>query len=945
MLTSRSTLNAQCANLPVHLASCLTQSTSYQVIGDPNAETNISDWIASSCILPNSTAATTAQFILVIGDIRFDVDYTFATGSDVVVDSMKRFVQTAGISVGVYGTSIRGCEYMWREWLVESNISATASLEILDSEISDAVHGFRLQPESVFGVMRTEFINNRIAIRTDDWNCDNLFSMPATPLADYYINPGICDNIFTAPSLKPPFSGKGYSGILVEAINNIIDIGIGLGCMGNNEFSDYFYGINACNVVNMNLANSVFRDIGSVTSPSGEACVFFASHENSGIPCFLDQQGIGLLMPTIQNSVNGITVFNADAVIQDNLVSNVFDGFNWTYGKNRFVQITDNIINDYEGNGIYAFNSVPMDITIQDNQIVNLDNTVNTGFFDFGIYLSGLMVPNIAQNLSVRENTLLNQKTSSNQGYFGIYSFDNDRGQYGNNLVEDQSSGLSTFVGMNHLRNSRGQVGYNSILANTTTALSSGLLFNISPRMQVFCNFTDGTTDGLQFFENCDDAVIRNNEMNNHDSGLFYSSPMTITDIQDNRANRWPFMTSTVEANWPGADPSFIPLSRYYVFSTATDQWPNPLNPSSWFQVQGVQGPPCHQTHPGGGGGDRSSEWDDEWIPRLTTANMALLEQNLEVPSGQDGRLFDYRADLFRLLLDYPELQNDHPNAPAYFIDMEGTPSGLLVKAESRLEEVFLLNEQSKLSLQSLSDELALGQNDWRDLQATLDFNMSKEEQNQILDQLRLLSTANQVIVSNIQNLRSDITSDQIEEAEQLLGELNAIVPVETTEEDLKTVLILKVTDKLNGVTLKWTADELQTLETIAAKCPFVAGRSVYYARNLLGQDKTWQLIEDDPMCGIIEGQFGKASSTDNPEAGSWTTYPSPTSDAIWLKHDQILTADFKLFNSQGLIVAEGEVQPARPIMVSHLPDGFYWINIRDKATLIVQTLPIQILR
>jgi hypothetical protein len=155
----------------------------------------------------------------------------------------------------------------------------------------------------------------------------------------------------------------------------------------------------------------------------------------------------------------------------------------------------------------------------------------------------------------------------------------------------------------------------------------------------------------------------------------------------------------------------------------------------------------------------------------------------------------------------------------------------------------------------------------------------------------------------------------------------------------------LKVTDKLNGVTLKWTANELQTLENIASKCPFVAGRSVYYARNLLGQDKTWQLIEDDPMCGIIEGQFGKASSTDNPQVGSWTTYPSPTSDAIWLKHDQISTAEFKLFNSQGLIVAEGEVQPARPIMVSHLPDGFYWINIRDKATLIAQTLPIQIIR
>lgn len=157
--------------------------------------------------------------------------------------------------------------------------------------------------------------------------------------------------------------------------------------------------------------------------------------------------------------------------------------------------------------------------------------------------------------------------------------------------------------------------------------------------------------------------------------------------------------------------------------------------------------------------------------------------------------------------------------------------------------------------------------------------------------------------------------------------------------------LVGKVADKLKGVTLEWSSNELQTLETIAAKCPFVAGRAVYCARQLLSFDKTWQIIVDDPLCGIVEGQSKNISSTLKPEVGLWSIYPSPTSDAIWLKHDQYSSADFRLFNSQGITMVEGEVQPSRPIMVNHLPNGFYWINIRYKETQVSQTLPIQIVR
>jgi hypothetical protein len=950
MLTSRSTLNAQCASLPADLTVCLDAPSSYSVIGNPAMETNISDWISNGCILSYTLSLTTAQQIVVIGDIRFDVDYNFAPGTDIVVDSLKRFVQTAGIVVGVFGTTIRGCENMWREWKVESSISSSALLQVKDSEIFDAVHGFRLQPESVFGAQNNEFTNNRISIRTDFWGCDNLGAPSLTPLADYWSIGGICDNIFTAPSLKPPFNGQtGYSGILVQAMN-LIDIGIGSGCFSNNEFSDYFYGVNACNVVNMDLQNSIFHDIGSATSTSGETCVFFATPNGVSDPSLLNQEGIGPSFPSIENSTNGILVYNGDAVIRDNLVSNVFDGIMWVNNLNRNSQIIDNTIDNYEGFAVSGQNSIPMDLTVEDNLIINSDNLLNIGLFDVGIHLSGSSVTNNAFNMHVRENTLINQKTSASQPYFGINSSNNDFGLYGNNEIEDQSSGLSSFAGIRHFGDTRGRVGYNSIVSTTTQPASipgmyGGLVVSTSPRMRVFCNFTDGTTDGLQFYENCDQSVIQNNEMNNHDSGLLYSSPFTITDIQDNEGNRWPFMTSTVEANWPAADFSFLPLSEYYVFSSISDQWPNPVNPSNWFFVQGDPGLPCIQGIPGGGGGERSSEWDNEWIPRLSAANVALLEGTLDVPQGQDGRLFDYQAEVFRLLHDYPQLINDHPEALDYYDAMYPTIAGRLVIVESGLEEAFLPSEGDKLSLQNLSATLSSGQIELRELQATLVPGMTTEERNQVLAQLRILSASIQNTITEIRDLRLAILSIQDDAAESLISELNGLVPETDTEEDLKTALLLKITDKMNKSNLEWSANDKTTLETIAAKCPFEAGRAVYYARNLLSKDKTWQIVSDDPLCGAVEEISEETSSTISPESGTWTIYPSPTSESIWLKNGHYTSAEFKLYNSQGIAVAEGEVQPARPIIVSHLPDGFYWITVRDKVTLSNQTLPIQILR
>jgi hypothetical protein len=200
-------LQAQCASMPSGIDDCLRSQQAFVAIGNPNALTDLSDWITSSCILPLSSAYNDPQYIVIVGDIQVDVDYNFAPGSEVLIMPGKQIRQLPNTSFGIFDSYIHGCEEMWLGWRLESDsITGSAALQIKDSEFEDAIHGFRLTPLSFFGAQNTVFANNYISIRTDFWDCDNIFFATWNTRADYYSIAGICDNVFTAPSLLPPFN-------------------------------------------------------------------------------------------------------------------------------------------------------------------------------------------------------------------------------------------------------------------------------------------------------------------------------------------------------------------------------------------------------------------------------------------------------------------------------------------------------------------------------------------------------------------------------------------------------------------------------------------------------------------------------------------------------------------------------------------------------------------
>jgi hypothetical protein len=754
----------------------------------------------------------------------------------------------------------------------------------------------------------------------------------------------------THPNARFGFNGQqGLSGIQVQDVN-YIDVGLGGQCMSNNEFSYLKFGVRGCNIGNMEIENSRFYQVGTPDGSTPGTAVSFGCPNDAA--SFLSQKGLGASSATTFEDLDvAMLVVNADVITSDNLIRNVFNGIQWEYTNARYASIRNNNIDDYEGIGITAFFNSPLDLLVESNLLVNKDNVANTGIFDIGILLSGNGVVNNGQDLVVRYNTLRNEKTLAGQPYWGIYSGFNDRGRYWRNTVHDYSAGLSPSVSMRFLGCQRGLVTDNNITSNVTQPLSipglyGGYVFNVSPFMTVGCNKADGTLDGLQYYEDCDHGDIYENTMRNHQDGLHYSSPMTITDIQDNKGNLWPGMTSAIEAHWPSPAPGFLSLSRYFVSATPpTDLWPDPLSPmGGWFFNFGSPG--LVRCLTGGGGGESESMPEfTEQESRLSAADIALLEETMEVPNGQEGRLFEYKSRLFRHLLIHPELLNEHPLAGDFFVAQENTTLGKLVRAELGMEPVIGVDPATMTQLKVLRAELQSGIQDVRELQDSMALENDFEKRRLWIDPIKIASAANKGYSDAINQIRSEILDSQIKEAEALEESLQALTPDKSYELDLQTVLLILVNDKLQGGKQQWSAADIEALNAIAPKCPHTDGRAVYYARHMLRADKTWLTWQDDPWCGAMGEAQARDADRLPVSAGAWTMYPSPANDFVWLQNAEGLSADYTIVNAVGTAVMQGSLHTGLPLQVAHLPSGPYWIQVREQATHIVQVLPMHISR
>jgi hypothetical protein len=467
------------------------------------------------------------------------------------------------------------------------------------------------------------------------------------------------------------------------------------------------------------------------------------------------------------------------------------------------------------------------------------------------------------------------------------------------------------------------------------TAISVGTATNA-----LVCNNTVDWMDlGISFFANCDQSVVRLNNFNNHDDGLFYYD-FTMTGQQNNQGNAW---NESAGATHEFTLQNFIFDSRYFVEDCPNPPyWPPVISPSQsgcnnnasvWFwEEMGTIPANCNLTN-----------FTDNDFTRNDT-NTAVQAYDTTVY----GAVFQWEANrlLYKKLRKHAALRTSNAVAAQFWSAYQNTNVQRFDSVEWKLDQVYAVDSATnaflgwyrtytntrKLQLDTLSLDFS-----------TATTQTQKDAINTEREGLLIEIALADSMLADKYNARNTAIQTGLT---TVSAQLATISPSGTVQTNLKSVLGLWIT-LLSTEPDTLTTAQVSTLSAIAQQCVFEGGSAVSRARQLL---KDYTNAEYALKYGCTGNRGQESNDQRFLGAATLSLRPNPANEQVLIEWSDLNTYGEALLTVTSLLgreVGRSIIQSADGnwmMPIGQLPSGLYIVQVSaaDGRTLSAQKLLIQ---
>lgn len=513
-------------SLPKTLFSSNTFNVpTYSVIGAPNTNTLIS-----------STGLTSGarHHIKVLGNLVFDNDFTFATGSDIIMSSADaRLSVNLNRTLNLRGTYVHGCDDLTWDGIY---VKPVGQLIMIESTIEDPTVAIDLD-QSRFEGFLNEIYSNGTGI-----NARNR-------------------SVLLSAGNRIIGTGSG-DGIILNDSDLLMGGGQAILSRFDHEITNFTNGISARNSSNITsrliFFNKIHGNDTGIELYEASSLIFVSPSNNE---------------PSIYNNDVGIYAEQSNLVIQNtSLDNNSIYGIQWTAVNGSGVEVSNCSISN-SGIG-FVGSGGGSSITINDNRRIE-NSFFNDNFND-------IVIASTEQFKEENQWTISNNSFQDATGFVSIYALNMGDSEIFNNSFAQVSNGA--FI-------SADNSDWTRAACNEFNGGSKyGILVTDSYEFEIECNENVFSSElGLQLEGNCDVSVIRGNTWHGTTYDMQYGSgtgnPFAISGEQppsqylQAHGNR--FMKKEVLHN----DNGNANFSTYWVDNASgpiTELNPN-RTPNNWF--------------------------------------------------------------------------------------------------------------------------------------------------------------------------------------------------------------------------------------------------------------------------------------------------------------------------------------------------------------------------
>lgn len=572
----------------------------------------------------------------------------------------------------------------------------------------------------------------------------------------------------------------------------------------------------------------------------------------------------------------GIIVNGSSYNLQGNMVQNAEFGIH-VYNA---ALTSSNVIasNEIQANyiGVNLSQNAGMTATIRDN-IINCLSTYGTA----------LEIDGNGGNITVMDNTVTNET-----GNAGIKVNLSSNVTVKNNTVFTNSTNGTRTDGIYLVGSSACNVTCNNISCVSFEHSTSAIEIQESPANTVSCNEMQGAWCGLVFAGSCNPNIVGENKLSDHGLGLVLVTRATggdgIIGPQTHMGNNITGCGTDKDAVNYGL-PNVL-LQSPFLVSPSAPYLPNNIQElvtQGWFSIpqQGQEYSCTANNVCPDGIGARSSDKEDY------TLNMSLLNKSIGMDVFDDARTWSARKNI----LQYIKTQ---------IIETKDAKQWLKVFANTSLD---------------LYSDIGVFCNNFLPVSNKLNnlLQQKKFNRDQSGSDLKLLKKLIKEEVANL-NIEKKIRINAFMKA--LLGDN----PLTLFEQNQKQISLIRLQHLLEPTPFK--EDELQILKSIAYKCPYEEGNSVYEARMLLGSISP-VIVNEADLCGLRPNNQSNSDRT----VKNMIVYPNPSDNSLNIR--LIGAKDNEVFNGRlldlnGKIVKEFQIHYSYDLPIFALDPGMYLIYV-----------------
>lgn len=927
-----------------------------------------SDLITGGQLLSSTAAQSTNQIVNVTGVWILDVgaNYSFTNGSILEMNPGAQIIVSPGATLTLDNSTLRSAcnNCLWQSILVQNDGTIITEASVL----RDAQYAIHAENNAILeSISKTDFLDNFISIYVaPNINNNNL------------IIGAFKDNVFSAPSILPPYVG--LQGTPTLDINGTL-VNVNPNATGGTGLS----GILGWDLIalNLNLAtpalsNTFQRLVSGIvlfnTNFSTNSCSFNTIEQNTIYPSNLAYQGCGIHVQSpmvldfksalvedcsFVNCFIGISGIGSGMEIFRNQMTEIADmGVRSTRLFNTIVHVRFNTFSRMERLGVAAFDPrIPSDIWI-DNNTMDMNTIAGEGNAIFISYVS----TGDASSLVISNNTI-----DANEAQNGISILDH------NNTNDPEVSGLiqgNTITMQGNSPERAGISGFNSQLhieCNTITGdgqtlgttntygivAAGGTLGGVSTYQ---CNNVTNTYRGV-FFEGFNNNVVfRGNGFDRHDVGLLLDGAAVIGP-QQYMGNTWARNTNDDAIHQAGVTSFSASLSQ---FTIDNDFNPN-VEPNNlgfiipWFSNINNPNDPnfncvepfnfCGNSRSSAQSNTTNSRNNSTSNPRITGLDNALVINGL----GNISLVTKYNAKraLFRKLLTNPSLANNslNPHIRSFVARHQNTCIGHFDNMATQSEQAFTMNTLDSILLDSCKNTCLTYLDSLHHLDSILAINFNRSivnTRNAVANSLSRVMQQQQILLDNLQ-----------------VQQQTVLTPICANNNSFSTIVLHEVLEKeVNNIylntlakgVLEFSNNELTSLRRIAAHCPQEGGAAVHQARGMLSMVEDVNLLNFDCVANngrssIIEEE-NKSEETIDTERWNLILYPNPTNNTITLESNLVLEDEIQIeiYNALGQKVKEVTINEdikTIDINVSSLLDGIYNIRLQSGAYKITKSFVV----